>query len=107
MIKTTPYRPASGLAALKPREERLGLASCYPDELDDKHRWQDFNLLFSAERKKTPMLMRKHLIEQRRAVSLKHVIDPKERKQDLARPVGPAARAVAAVQCGCWHYERR
>lgn len=54
MIKTTPYRPALGLAALKSREKYLGLTSCYPDEPDDTHRWQDFNLLFRAERKKPP-----------------------------------------------------
>lgn len=35
MIKTTPYRPALGLAALKSREKCLGLTSCYPDEPDD------------------------------------------------------------------------
>lgn len=46
MIKTTRYRPASGLATLKPREKCFGLTSCYLDELDDKHRWQGFNLLF-------------------------------------------------------------
>lgn len=46
MIKTTPYRPALGLAALKSREKCLGLTSCYPDEPDDTERWQDFNLLF-------------------------------------------------------------
>lgn len=51
--------------------------------------------------------MRKHLIEQTRTVSLKHIIDLKEREQDLARPVGPVDRAVAAEQCGCWDYERR
>lgn len=54
MIKTTPYRPALGLAALKSREKCLGLTSCYPDEPDDTHRWQGFNLLFRAERKKPP-----------------------------------------------------
>lgn len=53
MIKTTPYRPALGLAALKSREKCLGLTSCYPDEPDDTHRRQDINL-FSAERKKPP-----------------------------------------------------
>lgn len=54
MIKTTPYRPDLGLAALKSREKCLGLTSCYPDEPDDTQRWQDFNLLFWAERKKPP-----------------------------------------------------
>lgn len=54
MIKTTPYRPALGLAALKSREKCLGLTSCYPDEPDDTQRQQDFNLLFWAERKKPP-----------------------------------------------------
>lgn len=54
LIKTTPHRPALGLAALKSREKCLGLTSCYPDEPDDTQRWQDFNLLFWAERKKPP-----------------------------------------------------
>jgi len=71
VTKTTPYRPALDLAALKLREKCLGLTSCYPDELDGKHRWQDFNLLFRAERKKPPTLMRKHWIEQTRTVFIK------------------------------------
>lgn len=50
------------------------------------------------------MLMRKHLIEQRGAASLKHSLDPKLCMQDPARPVGPADR----VQRGsCWDYKRR
>lgn len=52
MIKTTPLRSALGLSALKPREKCLGLTCRYPDELDDTHRWQDFNLL--SREKETP-----------------------------------------------------
>lgn len=68
------------------------------------HRWQGFNLL-SEQRERNPlMLMRKHLIEQRGAASLKHSLDPKLCMQDPARPVGPADR----VQRGsCWDYKRR
>lgn len=54
----------------------------------------------SEQRERNPlMLIRKHLIEQRGAASLKHSLDPKKYIQDPARSVGPADRAQ---RCSCW-----
>lgn len=97
MIKTTSYRPALGLAALKSRENYLGLTSCYPDEPDDTQSRISASCSEQRERNSL-MLMRKHCIEQRGAASLKHSLDPKLCMQDAARPTGPADRAVGTTR---------
>lgn len=54
MIKTTPYRPALGLAALKSREKCLGLTSCYPDEPDDTYTGGRVSTFCLSREKETP-----------------------------------------------------